>query len=468
LTNKVDIAEVIDFKNDFKTTSSHIKASIENVIQNIQQIDEMESFSGKAAKNAKNYFWNFHKESLLLAFEELYNDLLNNLNDHIDTFNSNVDSSETAIVQSNYLDDLDNQIDLDYRKLDSIHTTVQRTIDGVSDITSAKSPNFYSIRVDKEEVLNKLNELEKNLSSFTKEGKYNKSQIEKLLNYIERTIKSVNGNNQQDRFENYKSEKNFNNLKDFVTLYLEPGYSSTTTSVALANAAKNQGISVSTYEKNGKTTYRLNASEEALKKLGINIDTNTRYSLQQSGKTGQAKAPLNYYDKNSKKQIWSDVGKETIKKYPTMAVKNYNGSSIKNVGRTVLGGATSFVNDLNPKEFLNSSLTTKFGKSLGIGSIGLSYYSNHTAAKEDGLEGIEAVGRATVDTAIDTTVGGAVITGGAAVGTALIPIPVVGTAIGFGAGIVVNAALNTKFGSSNKSVMDRAKDAVHKVADWFF
>lgn len=65
------------------------------------------------------------------------------------------------------------------------------------------------------------------------------------------------------------------------------------------------------------------------------------------------------------------------------------------------------------------------------------------------------------------TVSTAVQAGYTEAGTAFIPIPGVGTAVGVAAGIGGNWLLNKGFGKSEKSVMDRAKGAINKIKGWF-
>ena len=106
-------------------------------------------------------------------------------------------------------------------------------------------------------------------------------------------------------------------------------------------------------------------------------------------------------------------------------------------------------------------------RALGPASAGLSYYSNYHDAVARGLDGKEAHIRAAEDTAVDTVISGAVQAGFTALGTAAIPIPGVGTAVGVGLGLVANWALNLKVGKSKKSVMDRAKSGFQKIKGWF-
>ncbi|GEM_PF-5737164 len=126
---------------------------------------------------------------------------------------------------------------------------------------------------------------------------------------------------------------------------------------------------------------------------------------------------------------------------------------------------SEFVGYLKGKS--NNGIVKGATKSLGFLGTGLSYYSNYHDAKADGLSGAGAHSQAVTDTAVDVTVSTAVQTGFTVAGTAFIPIPGVGTAIGVGIGIMANIGLNYKFGKSDKSLMDRVKSEVNKIKGWF-
>jgi len=96
--HKVDKSEVIEFSDELKTASEDIKSSLRKVEENIEQINAMESFSGKAAKEAKGYFNDLHKTIL-------------------ESFQLSVDRNESAIIESDYLKDTEEDISDDYEKL---------------------------------------------------------------------------------------------------------------------------------------------------------------------------------------------------------------------------------------------------------------------------------------------------------------------------------------------------------------
>ncbi|ASN06076.1 hypothetical protein CFK40_14135 [Virgibacillus necropolis] len=99
--------------------------------------------------------------------------------------------------------------------------------------------------------------------------------------------------------------------------------------------------------------------------------------------------------------------------------------------------------DLNPKGIVSGGVASRAGKALGPLGVGLSYYTNYNDTQAEGLIGGEAHARASVDTMIDMVVSGT------------------------GLGIAANWALSIDFGKSDKSIMDRAKGAFHKLTGWF-
>src|SRR5699024_12281529 len=102
--NKVDTSEMENFSNDLKEASADIKGSLAQVEEKIEQVNNMKSFSGKAAKSAKQYLGEMHL-TVLASFKGLFEDLEENLQQHIKTFASMVDYSATAVIRSDYLQD---------------------------------------------------------------------------------------------------------------------------------------------------------------------------------------------------------------------------------------------------------------------------------------------------------------------------------------------------------------------------
>ena len=213
--HKVDISEVIEFSDELKTASEDIKSSLKKVEENIEQINAMESFSGKAAKEAKGYFNDLHK-TILESFNGLFTDLDNNLKKHLESFQLSVDRNESAIIESDYLKDTEEDISDDYEKLSEEQESIRETISSVSDISSANHPISWTLDSDKEDATKIITKLEEKLDSFT--GRGDDSQTKELLHQIEVAMKNAKTNDGTARFTDYKGDsKNIGlpGLKDY-------------------------------------------------------------------------------------------------------------------------------------------------------------------------------------------------------------------------------------------------------------
>jgi toxin YxiD len=247
----------------------------------------------------------------------------------------------------------------------------------------------------------------------------------------------------------------------------------------LFNAFKEEGVSFERIvnKSTGKVEYKVLATRDSLKSLGVKPDSvankelnkglpknGKKYKDKHVKKAKTNKATLKhaaYASKNKGRNGWSTTGKQVLDKNPEIA-HMYGNEGItgkaKMIGKAMWKGAVDNVKDAGNLKAIKDSGVLKGGlKSLGPISAGVTFYSNLQDAKADGKEGSGAVTRAMGDTVVDTVVSGAVQGAFTAVGTAMIPIPGVGTAIGVVAGIGTNAILNHKFGKSKKSMMDRVK-----------
>lgn len=201
---KVDIAEVSDLSDDLSSAVSDIQSQLDSIMSNIDQISSMDSFSGQAATQAKGYFNDLHK-TVLESFSNLFTDLESQLKQHLDSFQSQVDNSASAIVQSDYLNENKMDIDDEYENLNSERQSINRTLNDVADISSVAAPVFSSVTNDKNEAVETIFDLEEDLVSFTSEGSQHDSQTKDLLHHIEVTINRANTQSGTARFTDYQS-----------------------------------------------------------------------------------------------------------------------------------------------------------------------------------------------------------------------------------------------------------------------
>lgn len=312
------------------------------------------------------------------------------------------------------------------------------------------------------------------LGSFTNVGKQDISQIDNLLNHIKKAISKAGAVSGDARLTDLNSSTISNvllTLNSFVDVAQkgEELVTGITSSYTIYKAAKNKGLSVSKYTKNGKVMYRINATEDALKALGITPDSYAHHAIKKSKKNRFA--PLNYYDRKTGTQIWSNTGKDVIDKYPAMRSWNDKASvaeKAKTVARETGRGTLQGLKDtVDIRGITKSGVLKGASKALGPLSVGLSYYSNLHDAKADGLIGKDAHSRAVTDTAVDVTISTAVQVAFTVAGTAFIPIPGVGTAVGVVAGMAANWVLNKGIFKDGKSIMDKAKGVFRKIKGWF-
>ncbi|GAB3799647.1 T7SS effector LXG polymorphic toxin [Virgibacillus kimchii] len=201
---KVDIAEVSDLSDDLSSAVSDIQSQLDSIKSNIDQINSMDSFSGQAATEAKGYFNDLHK-TVLESFSNLFTDLESQLKQHLDSFQSQVDNSASAIVESDYLNENKMDIDDAYENINAERQSINQTLNDVADISSVAAPVFSSVSNDKNETVETIFDLEETFSSFTSEGSQHDSQIKDLLNHIEVTINRANTQSGTARFTDYQS-----------------------------------------------------------------------------------------------------------------------------------------------------------------------------------------------------------------------------------------------------------------------
>jgi uncharacterized protein YukE len=201
---KVDIAEVSDLSDDLSSTTSDITAQLDSIKSNIDQINSMDSFSGQAAIQAKGYFNDLHR-TILESFGNLFTDLDSQLKQHLGLFQSTVDSSVTAIVESDYLNETKMDVDDEYENINGERQSINRTINDVADISSVTAPVFSSVTNDKNEAVETIFDMEEDLASFTSEGSQHDSQTKDLLHQIEVAINRANAQSGTARFTDYES-----------------------------------------------------------------------------------------------------------------------------------------------------------------------------------------------------------------------------------------------------------------------
>ncbi|PAF16574.1 T7SS effector LXG polymorphic toxin [Terribacillus saccharophilus] len=494
--HKVDMSEVSRFSEDLANISSNIKEVLEKLNSDIDKITKMDSFSGKAADNAKSYYTNVHGMTIKL-FQDLWSELEVNLTTHIETFATVVDTDKAAIIENDYLTEINKEVGSQHAKLETEEYSIHKTIAGILDICSVSKPQLKEATTQKEKSEEVSNTTNENLNSYQSSNYDDIGGLDKVIDQIGNAMTEAGKKSGSERFDT-GADSSFANVMAALNkattniTYMKDAVSGYTTNKPVMQAAKDLGLTVSSSvdKTTGKPIYRIYASEDALKKLGVEPDYHARQQLKHK-KSGipkkhwtydtkvkyKQKATLMYYDKKAGKHVWSTTGKPVVEKYPMLngwkkkaSIGEKYDSFKQEWSKGFKGGikdtfnVKSLVSDLDDTA---KGISKTAGKAIAPLGVGLGYYSNYNDAKKEGLKGADAHIRAVEDTTIDTTVSTAVQAGFTAAGTAFIPIPGVGTAIGVAAGVAANVMLNLKFGKSEKSIMDRAKGGFQKLKGWF-
>src|SRR5699024_11168326 len=170
-------------------------------------------FSGKAANEAKGYFNELHL-TILESFRGLLDDLEENLKQHIQTFATVVDSSDSAVIESNYLEDVKEDINEIYEDLEKQDEIFHDTIEDVADITSATSPDFSEVNEWKRKSVEKIKELDEDLVSFTSTD--DETDVKEIMNQIETVMNNAKAIEGKARFADFKGASDNSELAKLI------------------------------------------------------------------------------------------------------------------------------------------------------------------------------------------------------------------------------------------------------------
>lgn len=202
MAHKVDISEVIEFSDDLNSAAAEIKKNLELVEKKIDKLTGMQSFSGKTANEAKNYFNDLHK-TLLKTFDVLFTDLDEYVKQHVRAFGYRVDSSDSAIIEKNYLMDTEANVNDDYDRLTEEQESIREIIASVSDISSASQPITMTVSSKHRSTIKVITDLDRDLDSYTSAGRREISETEEILHHLDIAIQNAGATSGSARFTNY-------------------------------------------------------------------------------------------------------------------------------------------------------------------------------------------------------------------------------------------------------------------------
>src|SRR5699024_7975856 len=104
MSHKIDLSEVIALSEKIAIAQDEVITDLDTVIKNLKYLNAMECFNSTVTNSSKSYCTDFNQTNILF-FQELFIGIHEILKDNIDTFQSSVDASRSAIIESEYLKD---------------------------------------------------------------------------------------------------------------------------------------------------------------------------------------------------------------------------------------------------------------------------------------------------------------------------------------------------------------------------
>lgn len=202
MNQKVGIAEVIALSKKVTTAKDKVVTDLDAVSKSIDDIVAMEDFTGEAAASVKNYFTDVH-QTISSAFQQLFIEIHENLEKHIENFQSSVDESDVARIERAYIEDEKEDIQTNYTNLQEQAWEVAEIIEGVSDITNITIPRLSYAETAKDEAIETMEGIETNLDTFTSQGK--NEQVEEMLHHINVQMKALKTQSGESRFNYVES-----------------------------------------------------------------------------------------------------------------------------------------------------------------------------------------------------------------------------------------------------------------------
>ncbi|WP_170289450.1 T7SS effector LXG polymorphic toxin [Metabacillus lacus] len=190
---RVSIEEVHAFYEEQSSINKEIREKLNRIKTNIDSVQNLNSFKGQTAEAAKAFFTEYHG-TMLDAFQGLFAQLDITLAAHIQAFYDNVDSSEQALLNRDYIEDQEEQIGNYDDKLEGIAKGISQQIESVADITSASAPSAGDMRSSADDTLQVTTNLKRHYNQFTNSGKGDLSSIQSMMEEISALLyKARNG-----------------------------------------------------------------------------------------------------------------------------------------------------------------------------------------------------------------------------------------------------------------------------------
>ncbi|MBM7541141.1 T7SS effector LXG polymorphic toxin [Amphibacillus cookii] len=190
MSKRIDIQEVYELQKSFLSYSNSVQTNLRGIEREIINFSRDNTFTGQAAGQAKRYFQEYHLINIT-AFINLFADLSRNLNQNLRAFHAEVDSHQRTLVREYDLEDIQEEIRDEFKKVKSYHNTIHSTLRNVTDIASVRVPSLDDVTSDKDQSVRHINQLKSDLNSFNR--RKHTSKIEAVTRQLNNNLKQTKG-----------------------------------------------------------------------------------------------------------------------------------------------------------------------------------------------------------------------------------------------------------------------------------
>ncbi len=208
---KVDAREVSELAEKMKAASNVLESDLHMVTQQLDELIALESFSGAAATNAKNYFDTFHKTAIG-SFQLIAHQLSANIHTHIDTFKADVDSHVSARIDYHYLQEVKKNVKTVHSELEESVGNIATTLEDISDIVAIDPPRMIELETEKNNMVKSIDVLTSNVERFIEKGADHDDEMKEMLHHLETMINEASSSTGKERFTTIESAKITNSL----------------------------------------------------------------------------------------------------------------------------------------------------------------------------------------------------------------------------------------------------------------
>lgn len=492
MSKQMYFQEVQALKKQFIEDSKVLEQRLNSLQKKFNSFATLNSFSGKAATNTKNYLDEIHG-SLMASFAASSTNLRESFKKTTSEYKSKVDSSDSSIMVEDYLRDIVKKIANIKNDFNNTHSEGKKIIEEVQDITNASYPSAteitQSINKAREQIVKSLEKLAEFEGAPDTGLLESQTMIEALEKGIQSASKSDMSSASTSQMKTsswfgtliggivsinnaYKSVASNKKYLDFIASGAVRGYIKygrklgVTFDVAKTSSGKHKGVykfAIDDADELAQVAAMLKLSKDKkmidrLVDVGFKFDVSKKrlkYLKREIYKLPDFKAFQDY------KILEKNLG--SVKALGKTGLNNFKSELVKSTSKLKAWDWKNQLKDFKG-EFSKAGKLGKTMKGLGMVSSVISIGDNIAESQKDGFQ-LHDIADVATDSAVDVGFNAGAAAAGATVGSAFLP--PLGTVIGMGVGIGISAAAdNIKWGQPPKSVIEHTKSAVKKGTKW--